>query len=192
MQTFLPETVDRSPKILDTLRLGKQVLEASQIIEILHTSPYSGHPATRMWRGYEWGLMYYLDCMHEEFQIRRNKIHKAYEQCVKMHGDWCRHQMFGQFPSWLGREEIHSSHRARLLQKGCIDELRHRIPNKWSLDYVFTKKIRDLTVAELQHACEILKIDYADLLKSSYYYRFGWAEKPRDSVIWPNCTVAQR
>jgi len=57
MQTFLPypDFID-SVKALDYRRLGKQRVEARQILNILLENRKNGgwvnHPCTKMWRGY--------------------------------------------------------------------------------------------------------------------------------------------
>ena len=62
MQTFLPVSdFAASARILDDARLGKQRVEAYQIIRTLDgvTKGWRNHPAVRMWRGYEPALIEY-------------------------------------------------------------------------------------------------------------------------------------
>ena len=66
MQTFLPyEGFKQSFKILDYRRLGKQRVEARQVLNILRdktsTKGWRNHPITRMWDGYESALKLYFN-----------------------------------------------------------------------------------------------------------------------------------
>lgn len=110
MQTFLPyESFEKSAECLDYKRLGKQRVEAFQILNAL-AGLYKGwvnHPATKMWRGYENALCLYHNVMIDEWVKRgyKNSMqHKPVSPGVEM-------------PWWLGDESIHSSHRSRLLTK---------------------------------------------------------------------------
>ncbi|MDQ3037035.1 MAG: MSMEG_6728 family protein [Myxococcota bacterium] len=118
MQTFLPfESFDESARVLDPLRLGKQRVEALQILRALHFDDYGWqtHPAVCMWRGHEAALIAYGVAITEEW-IRRG------------HDDTCLDRIleFGEAPSasagderphWLGWPELHRSHRSALLRK---------------------------------------------------------------------------
>ena len=66
MQTFLPyKSFNESFKVLDYRRLGKQRVEAMQILNVLlgrtKTKGWVNHPATKMWKGYENALKQYLN-----------------------------------------------------------------------------------------------------------------------------------
>jgi hypothetical protein len=66
MQTFLPyANVKKSVKCLDSKRLGKQRVEAFQILNILlnrtKTSGWRNHPAVKMWKGHENALKVYFN-----------------------------------------------------------------------------------------------------------------------------------
>jgi len=120
MQTFLPySSFGDSAHALDRMRLGKQRVEAKQIILAAERGPgaaWYNHPATIMWRDYlpalcnyaifmcrEWRDRGYVDNLHEFFGSRLSKV-------VRDVGD----------PWWLGDERLHSSHRAALLHKAEI------------------------------------------------------------------------
>ena len=81
MQTFLPEpTFRRCAEALDNKRLHKNALEGYQILMVLtslapdgsHRTPkgWVNHPAVKMWRGYEFGLVSYIHYMVEEWKER--------------------------------------------------------------------------------------------------------------------------
>ena len=117
MQTFLPYPDFReSLESLDNKRLGKQRVEAYQIISAItgrtrkDGKPYKGwvnHPCSVMWRDYVNALkLYYNDCI-DVWKERGFKNTMEYELIE------------GEFvlPNWLGNEKFHSSHRANLLRK---------------------------------------------------------------------------
>ena len=112
MQTFLPmPSMGQSARCLDDKRLGKQRVEALQILKALRgeyneTGAWVNHPATKMWRGYEGALEFYKDLCIQEW-IRRgfkNTMISSPHHTVKL-------------PPWLGDEKFHASHRSNLLRK---------------------------------------------------------------------------
>lgn len=110
MQTFLPlPNFACSALVLDQRRLNKQVLEARQILGALRNGGgWRNHPAVRMWTGHEQALKFYHDVMLREWLRRgyrstQEQFSPAPESIV--------------MPPWLGRGEIHASHRAALLAK---------------------------------------------------------------------------
>ena len=55
MQTFLPyPSFERSARVLDRARLGKQRVEALQVLRAVTIPTYGwrNHPVAKMWRGY--------------------------------------------------------------------------------------------------------------------------------------------
>ena len=114
MQTFLPyKSFKKSFKTLDYRRLGKQRVEAYQVLNILldrTDNPNGGwrnHPITEMWKGYENALKHYLNLCIEEWMERGYNNTMNFEP---IEGDIV-------YPHWLGNESFHSSHRANLLRK---------------------------------------------------------------------------
>jgi len=117
MQTFLPyEDFDVTAECLDYKRLGKQRVEAKQILNILlelsHTNrngnvPWSNHPAVLMWAGYEEALKIYHNSMIAEW------IKRGYKNTMILLAP------VGEvyYPPWLGDTRFHFSHRSKLLQK---------------------------------------------------------------------------
>lgn len=111
MQTFLPyPDFQQSAACLDSRRLGKQRLEAFQILRTLQDPERRGwrrHPAVLMWRGYEDALRQYMNCAIEEWARRgfRNTMELA-PTPESPHMPW-----------WLGDAAFHASHRANLLRK---------------------------------------------------------------------------
>jgi hypothetical protein len=120
MQTFLPyPDFKESFRVLDNKRLGKQRVEAYQIISAITGRPkkdgtqYKGwvsHPCSIMWKPYVNALkLYYNDCI-DEWKSRGFKNTMEYEH---IEGDFV-------LPKWLGNEKFHSSHRANLLRKNFV------------------------------------------------------------------------
>ena len=75
MQTFLPyPDFQQSLGALDYRRLGKQRVEAFQILNVLTNSTiklgWRNHPAVLMWKGYERGLWKYVQAMIFEARNR--------------------------------------------------------------------------------------------------------------------------
>ena len=112
MQTFLPyKSFKQSLQSLDYRRLGKQRVEAYQILNVLlgrtETKGWINHPITKMWKGYENALkQYHNECIDEW-------IGRGYNNTMK-------HEIIEgeiKYPQWLGNDLFHSSHRANLLRK---------------------------------------------------------------------------
>ncbi|HQM44945.1 MAG TPA: MSMEG_6728 family protein [Smithellaceae bacterium] len=110
MQTFLPyPDFEASLRVLDYRRLGKQRLEALQLIRAIsgETVGWSRHPAAVMWRGYLNALKQYHNIAIEEW-IRRGYRNNMPKKRIR-----------GKivYPPWLGNEAFHASHRSNLLRK---------------------------------------------------------------------------
>lgn len=110
MQTFLPYAgFEESARVLDSRRLGRQRVEAYQILRVLAglTRGWVRHPAVLMWRGWETALSAYMNVMIDEWEARgfRNNMYRVIvpEKYTK--------------PGWLGNEALHASHRSNLLRK---------------------------------------------------------------------------
>ena len=112
MQTFLPyESFKKSFRVLDWRRLGKQRVEAHQILNVLlgrtTTKGWVNHPITKMWKGYEPALQLYFNMCVEEWVNRGYNNNMLLEDITEPI----------IFPHWLGNDLLHSSHRANLLRK---------------------------------------------------------------------------
>lgn len=112
MQTFLPySSFQKSAACLDNKRLGKQRVEAMQILNVLagKTTAWKHHPAVLMWSGYEKALRQYLRAVVMEWRRRgfKNSIRVPREAALLPH----------EFPWWIGSRRFHSSQRSNLLRK---------------------------------------------------------------------------
>jgi hypothetical protein len=110
MQTFLPyRDFIATAKVLDYRRLGKQRVEARQILDIISNNKigaWSNHPAVNMWRGYVGALSEYGDCVIAEW------ISRGYRNNMEIIG-----VPVSSYPLWLGDENFHLSHRSNLVRK---------------------------------------------------------------------------
>lgn len=127
MQTFLPYTdFARSAAVLDDRRLGKQRVEALQVIRALTRETYGWkhHPAVRMWEGHVEALGTYGAVVCGEWVARGRADTCAAtmtEDLAAAGVTRLRAQAelaaAGLLPPWLGDEAFHRSHRAALVRK---------------------------------------------------------------------------
>jgi hypothetical protein len=115
MQTFVPYGSDfnANAHVLDRQRLGKQRVEAWQIIRALtgQSRGWVNHPATKMWSGHIEALAQYGAVMCREWIARGyndSLLEKFYPLLPSMQSDW---------PEWLDREDVMLSHRSNLIRK---------------------------------------------------------------------------
>ena len=126
MQTFMPYADFRkSAECLDYRRLGKQRVEAKQIIDILEKYdkgedisklPWGNHPAVRMWIGHTYLLMAYYNEILDEW-IRRGYKNTMKHYDIPISDDWLDYGIEYSQPSWRGRKDFHDAHKSKLLQK---------------------------------------------------------------------------
>lgn len=127
MQTFLPYAdFERSARVLDQRRLGKQRVECIQVVRGLTVEGYGWrhHPAVKMWRGHEEALgCYGLVCCRVWVELGFGDTCAATiaEDLARVGVVGIRDQAelaaAGALPPWLGAEEFHLSHRSALVRK---------------------------------------------------------------------------
>ena len=119
MQTFVPfESFRANAEVLDQRRLGKQRVECYQILRALtgQSRGWVNHPAVKMWRGFEPGLVDYTLTMCEEWANRgytdniADKIYDEFTELVEPDSGIVQ-------PAWLKDERVLYSHRAMLFHK---------------------------------------------------------------------------
>lgn len=118
MQVFFPfPDIEKSLDCLDRQRLGKQRVEAKQILNILYgrtdSKSWSNHPATRMFEGYGDFLKLYFNKCCDAWTARgyvNNMEREFYHNIYTI-----------EKPAWLGNYEFHLSHRSNLLRKAIDD-----------------------------------------------------------------------
>ena len=111
MQTFLPyPCFAKSVLCLDKRRLGKQRVEALQCLNALNpesTSRWKNHPACKMWIGFEGALRNYMRiCIIRWIDIGCNNTMQIPNVILDT-----------PYPTWLGDEDFHRSHKSNLLRK---------------------------------------------------------------------------
>jgi hypothetical protein len=121
VNTFLPYAdFQKTARTLDYKRLGKQRVEAHQIINILEsknkitdihkTRGWQNHPATLMWKGYLPYLKQYYNAIVEEW-IRRGYVNNMPLYTKK------QINTTKSPPWWLGFKPLHYAYQASLLRK---------------------------------------------------------------------------
>jgi Pyrimidine dimer DNA glycosylase len=128
MQTFLPYAdFERSARVLDLKRLGKQRVECIQVLRGTTRSDYGWrhHPAVLMWKGYAEALARYAFTCCEVWTERGFA-----DTCAATIGTDLRDDAgvsvvrsqaelgaAGALPPWLGDPAFHRSHQSSLLRK---------------------------------------------------------------------------
>lgn len=127
MQTFLPyPDFERSLRVLDAKRLGKQRVETIQVVRALTRPGYgwANHPAVLMWKGHEEALGRYgltsCDVWVElgfgdtcaltiATDLRAASVERIRSQAelADVHA----------LPGWLGDDDLHRSHQSALVRK---------------------------------------------------------------------------
>ena len=110
MQTFLPSLdFEETARLLDYRRLGKQRVEAAQLLKATIVSQYgwSNHPAAVMWRPYRNALALYHNAMISEW------VSRGYRNTMEL----LKIEMPVVMPWWMGDQAFHASHRSNLLRK---------------------------------------------------------------------------
>lgn len=117
MQTFLPyPDFVRSARSLDYKRLGKQRVEAYQIMRALtgesNGKGWTNHPATNLWRGHEGSLSIYGQVICLEWLKRgyKDSLLDKFVEYSKVFNDFT-------VPTIIGNPEFHVSHQSNLIRK---------------------------------------------------------------------------
>lgn len=108
MQTFLPyPDFVSSLRCLDYRRLGKQRVEAMQLVRAIESGgAWSNHPAAKMWKDHVPALKLYHDTAILVWTRR------GYKNTMQPYGVG-----YAPVPDWFGDEKFHASHRSNLLRK---------------------------------------------------------------------------
>lgn len=132
MMTFMPfDNFEASAEYLDPKRLFKQVIEAKQMLQALGSTEIPEewiiepnkrirhHPATKAWKGYDKALCAYYNAMLHEAKKRGFNVKMDY--LIKSDGSMYLEsdivQGLYEYPWWMGCDNLHKSHRARLFDK---------------------------------------------------------------------------
>ena len=111
MQTFLPyPDFQKTAQCLDYKRLGKQRVEAWQILQCLTGNGslrWKNHPAVKMWFQREAALSDYYNEMVFEW------VRRGYKNTM----EYIPIAFIPLAPYWLGNPLFHAAHRSNLLRK---------------------------------------------------------------------------
>jgi len=95
-------------RVLDNKRLGKQRVEARQILDVVEgkSSKWGNHPMAAMWKGHANALKLYINAMIIEWKARGFKNTMAMYDVVD-----------AEWPWWWEWKYLHLSHQCNLLRK---------------------------------------------------------------------------
>jgi hypothetical protein len=158
VQTFLPYAdFERSARVLDPKRLGKQRVETIQVVRALTRPGYgwANHPAVLMWKGFEEALgRYGFTCCEVWTELGfgdtcaltiATDLRAAGVDTVRTQRDLAAADAL---PVWLGDEALHRSHRSSLVRKdpGRYRPLFPDVPD--DLPYVWPVRSQAVIAAE--------------------------------------------
>ena len=110
---FTDSDPEVTAKSLDDRRLGKQRVEAKQIIDLIDgnskTGGWKAHPAVLMWVGYSDALKDYFNIMVNEW------IDRGYNNTMELYQFDLDYGI--EYPKWTLNDKVLFSHQARLIQK---------------------------------------------------------------------------
>lgn len=162
VQTFLPyPDFERSARVLDHKRLGKQRVETIQIVRALTWADYGwkSHPAVLMWKGFEEALgQYGFACCKAwtdlgfgdtcaltiATDLRAAGIVTVRSQAQLAAAD--------ALPGWMGEVAVHRSHQSALLRKDPdhYAAIFPDVPN--DIDYVWPVRSPSIVASEQRRA----------------------------------------
>ncbi len=116
MQTFMPyASFEVTASLLDDVRLRKQIMETSQILDALTLgSGYVHHPMTLAWRGHMDGLRMYGKAILDEYRRRGGTKYIGYDAVFKASDPQA------SMPVWFGNKDFHAGHRGHLFRKDPV------------------------------------------------------------------------
>lgn len=136
MQTFLPyPDFERTAKVLDYRRLGKQRIEAKQILQLLigeRDNNWKHHPAVKMWAGHEAALVEYAIAICQEWR-QRGYI----DNQLDVFRDYQKKLGPVKYPPWMGSQSFHLSHRQALMFKNSEHYKKYFRKVTPKLDYIW-------------------------------------------------------
>lgn len=115
MQTFLAyPDFDKSAAALDNRRLGNQCYR--ECLTLLRGG-WQNHPASKMWRGYEYALCTYALALVQEMKRRgrwRSEVINRWQTYYMAVRSMLENT---GLPPWIGNAKFHAAHRSNLLRK---------------------------------------------------------------------------
>lgn len=116
MQTFLAYAdFAKSAAVLDWKRLGNQCYRECKT---LLNGGWKNHPASKMWKGYEYALCLYGLALANEMEARAPRWKpEVVQRWQDYYTTESRKYPDTGMPPWLGRADFHAAHRSNLLRK---------------------------------------------------------------------------
>lgn len=154
VNTFLPYgDFKKVARVLDSKRLGKQRVEARQILDIItgkaKYTAWKSHPVVFMWRGHADALKDYINEMITEWKRRGYSNNMPLEK-VKPY----------EMPWFVTCKTVNYSHRASLLRKYPEHYSKYfKVPSDYMRhSYVWSKHLTDEQIATLRDSTRPLGI----------------------------------
>jgi hypothetical protein len=178
-----------SAAVLDTLRLGKQVVEIDQILAVLggERSGYRYHPAVAMWRGHTAALAAFGAACAREWTGRRARTHASGERIFARAHACVVRGLPDTPPPWWEDPAVFASYRSALLRKGWEDALYPL----WAAARTAPPKKSAMTPRQWDEARAWQCL--GDIQVESFYEQYGWtdpmaARDARGSLpyVWPD------
>lgn len=147
VNTFIPYAdFKKCAKVLDNKRLGKQRVEAKQILNIItdatETKGWRNHPVVKMWTGYAKALMLYYNTIVTEW------INRGYKNNMPMYVIKGKVPM----PWFIGNHSVHLSHQANLIRKNKdYAKIFKNVPKEYlTYTYIWPSNLTDDQIKLLQ------------------------------------------
>ena len=185
-----------SARVLDSKRLGKQRVEAYQILQLLcgKSSKWANHPAVLQWKGYEWSLFDYVSDICLVWKEERGFVDTIYNKLdgLIIPGPTTE-VLHPTLPPWMGNEEIHRSHRSRLLFKGRVDaalatlkiDLSIKKPHVWLKENGYPKSNVFTYDDIIRLEVYMSHVGGLRQFQPNHYHQFAWGEDDNLPYVWP-------
>lgn len=144
----------RTMELLDAKRLGKQRVEAYQIINALGNSStgWKNHPITQMWKDNIEGLKFYFNCSVDEW------VKRGYKNTMNKFDNVSEDSL----PWWFFNEQLQKTHKASLLRKDPVfyTPLFPLEKEYYDTGYIWTAKLPDNIIEKMKRneTCELKEI----------------------------------
>lgn len=123
VNTFVTSnSVSECASNLDNKRLGKQRVEAKQIIDCIEsklTKGFGNHPATLMWKDHIIGLKYYCNAMIKEWKSRKNSKGEPFKNTMEIYELDIKDEK-EIMPWWFYCKQLQLTHKCSLLRKNPV------------------------------------------------------------------------
>jgi hypothetical protein len=191
MQTFVASSdFHASMSCLDKSRLGNQVYREGLT---LLRGGWSHHPASRIWLSYRGGDYRHALCNYLLAGIDVLESRGLFYPAVKTELLETRDKYpdIGN-PGWIGDEQVHSSHRSRLLFKGRVDAacraLKRQIRPQSVVNWLKINGYPEKHAFKQEHIGLLenyLQKAGLDNVETNWYSQFGWSEDDKQQYVWP-------